>query len=120
MGAPHVVTITEFMNYKLPSPEIRRKTVLEGHRFTPKELLAIGMVEQVVENPSKTDSLAVVEAAHALARSKSVLAKTGVFGLIRKELMRSIFDVAKRDTRLVYPADQARLYKEQGRSYARL
>lgn len=120
MGAPHVVTMTELMNYKLPTPSIIRKTVLEGHRFTPTELLSIGMVDQIVENPSKTDSLAVIEGAHALAKSKAVLAKTGVFGLIRKELMRRIFDVAKLDARLIYPVDQARLYKEQGRSYVRL
>lgn len=102
------------LNYKLSLPAVVRKTALEGHRFTPTELLSLGVVDELVDNPSKTDSLAIVEAARRFAESKAELAKTGVLGLMKRDLMRTIFEAAKLDNRLVHPRDQRRMFTQQG------
>lgn len=118
------------MNHKLPNPQIVRKTVLEGHRFTPTELLDIGMVDEVVlvlsptnisltspgtmgssSSATQSDSTFVASAALTFAKSKAPLAKSGVFGLIRKEIHRSVFEAARADRRLVQPGDEMRIWK---------
>lgn len=117
--------MTSILNYKLPTRAIR-KTAIEGHRFTPSELFELGVVDLTVpvspsqSSSSRPDSAALVKAAHEFALSKAPLAKSGVFGLIKKELAREVFEACMLDGRLVHPVDQRRLYSQQGVSLIRL
>lgn len=52
---------------------------LEGHRFTPSEALATGLVDALA--PGGTAG--VISQAEAMASKVGSLAKTGVFGMIK-------------------------------------
>jgi len=64
-------------------PRIHRKVALEGHRFTPKEGLTVGLLDYIV--PGGTAG--VVAKAEELANAVSANAQEGVWGLIK------VFDV---------------------------
>lgn len=66
------------LNYKLGSPKLVREVVLEGKRFTSKELFDQGVIDILAE-----DGAGVLKAARALAAEKAPLAKSGVFGLMK-------------------------------------
>lgn len=68
-----------FLRTKFRDSNILRKMVQEGHRWTPQELLANGMVDEIVEGGSE----AVLKHALALADTRSGDARTGVYGLIK-------------------------------------
>jgi hypothetical protein len=68
-----------FLRTKLRDPVVLRKTVQEGHRWTPQELLAGRMVDEIVDGGSE----AILRHALALADRRSSDAKTGVYGLIK-------------------------------------
>lgn len=53
----------------------------------------------------------MLDAAFALAEAKAPLAKTGVWGLMKKDLNRGILDASRMDGRLVYPKEEAALAK---------
>lgn len=95
------------LNYKLPKHKVLRKTAIEGHRWTPQELRDVGVIDQLADGGTQ----AVLEAARGLAETKSPLATSGVFGLIKKDLERDIFDEIKDDNRRITPADMAGLVK---------
>lgn len=98
MGMPLPNTIAVLLNTLLPLPSVIRKTTLEGHRWTSSELLANSLIE-FVASPSSSE---VIKKAHELAESKADLAKTGVWGLIKKELYRdSIVRSTAEDVRFV-------------------
>lgn len=97
------------LNYKLPNYHVLRKTALEGHRWTPQELQEIGIIDQLAEGGTK----GVLEGAHGLAEKHASLSKSGVFGLIKKDLVREIFDSTTDDNRFVYPAEMASLAKSR-------
>lgn len=59
------------------SPQVLRKIVLEGHRFTPKEALAAGLVDHVAGE----NTAGVLAAAQALAGKVGLVAKTGAWGI---------------------------------------
>jgi enoyl-CoA hydratase/carnithine racemase len=104
-GAALPPTAFAIMNYKLLSPQAVRKTALEGHRWTPSELLEAGVADELVEGGKGI----VLKAAHALAEKQAPLAKTGLFGLMKKDLMKRVMDAAQKDDRLLQPADAAAL-----------
>jgi enoyl-CoA hydratase/carnithine racemase len=78
-GAPLPHSFHEMLRCKSPDQQTLRKIALEGHRFTPSELLASGLVDIVVEGGSE----AVLARASELAEQWSVNACTGVWGLIK-------------------------------------
>jgi enoyl-CoA hydratase/carnithine racemase len=106
-GAPFAESMAAVLNQKLPNHRVLRKTALEGHRWTPQELRDIGVIDQLAEGGTQ----GVLGAAHELAETHAPLAKSGVFGLVKKDLAREIFDSIKDDNRLVRAADMARLAK---------
>lgn len=106
-GAPFVQSFAAVLNHKLPDHHALRKTALEGHRWTPQELRDIGVIDQLAEGSTQ----GVLECARTLAETHAPLAKSGVFGLLKKDFVREIFDAMKDDNRLVYPAEMARLAK---------
>lgn len=100
------------MNHRLPSPLAIRKTVLEGHRWTPAELLSIGVVDELadpsVSSMSQDYVPPVVQKARILAARYAPLAKTGVFGLMKQETSRKIMDAAVLNDRMAFPIDERR------------
>lgn len=68
-----------FLHTKFPDPVTLRKMVQEGHRWTPQELLAERMIDEIVDGGSD----AVLKQALAMADKRSGDAKTGVYGLIK-------------------------------------
>ena len=67
---------------KVVDANLNRKIALEGHRFTPKEALEAGLVDQIVPGDSAE---AVLHGARKLAESVESLAKGGAWGLIKVE-----------------------------------
>ncbi|KAF8322108.1 ClpP/crotonase, partial [Clavulina sp. PMI_390] len=92
-GAALAASVNAIMNYKLP-PKTVRKTILEGHRWTAQELLAAGIIDEVAQGTA-----GVVKAAHDMAQQKADLAKSGAFGLIKKELARKVIEAVERSDR---------------------
>lgn len=78
-GAPLPLSFSGLLKAKCKDPQTLRKIALEGHRFTPSELLAAGLVDAVVDGGSE----AVLAQASKLAEQQSMNACTGVFGLIK-------------------------------------
>ena len=68
------------LNAKVASPVTRKRIALEGHRFTPEECLAHGLVDVLASGSNTAD---VLEAAVALGEKWGANAKTGVWGLIK-------------------------------------
>ena len=67
---------------KITDANLLRKIILEGHRFTPKEALAAGLVDHIVPGDSAD---AIFQKARELAESVDSLAKSGVWGPIKVE-----------------------------------
>ena len=65
---------------KIGDANLHRRIALEGHRFTPKEALAAGLVDHIVPGDSAE---AVLDKARELAESADSLAKGGAWGLIK-------------------------------------
>lgn len=103
-GAPLPQSVCAILNHRLHNHQTVRKTTLEGHRWTPRELLDIGVVDELAD-----ETEGVLEAAHRIAATRASLAQTGVFGLMKKDLMRRIFDGISLDNRLVPPKVAAQL-----------
>lgn len=108
-GAPFTNTLTAVLSTRLPSPYVIRKTVLEGHRWTPAECLSHQIIDIAVSPPTTSE---VIKQAHRLAEEKAELAKGGVWGLMKKELFReTIGKSLKEDVRLVYGEEAGRVFK---------
>ncbi|KAG8739094.1 hypothetical protein FRC11_000925 [Ceratobasidium sp. 423] len=80
-GAPLPPAFAALIRVKLghTNPALMRKTVLEGYRFTPKELLDAEVVDAVVDGGNEK----VLERAIALATAMSGNARGGAWGLIK-------------------------------------
>jgi hypothetical protein len=77
-GAPIPRNFANLLRAKCSSPHVLRKTALEGARFTPQELMDVEMVDAI--GSSTEDVLAI---AQKLGNEHGVIAKTGVWGLIK-------------------------------------
>ncbi|KAF8591110.1 ClpP/crotonase [Ramaria rubella] len=104
-GAPLPTSFSELLKRKSKDDQTLRKIVLEGHRFTPPELLAAGLVDAVVDGGSE----AVLAHAAELAEQWSTNARTGVYGLIKKGIYREIIASTLLDPRTVYPDEEDRV-----------
>ena len=79
-GSPWPVSFAATLRVKVGDANLHRKIALEGHRFTPKEALAAGLVDHIVPGDSAE---AVLHKARELAESIDSLAKGGAWGLIK-------------------------------------
>jgi enoyl-CoA hydratase/carnithine racemase len=68
------------LQVKVVDANLRRKIALEGHRFTPQEALAAGLVDRIVPGDSAE---AVLSMAREFAESVDSLARSGAWGLIK-------------------------------------
>ncbi|KAF8529807.1 ClpP/crotonase-like domain-containing protein [Gautieria morchelliformis] len=101
-GAPLPHSFSEMLRSKSPDQQTLRKIALEGHRFTPSELLASGLVDIVVDGGSE----AVLARASEIAEQWSVNACTGVWGLIKKGLYKDVIRSTQEDPRAVHADEE--------------
>lgn len=87
---------------------------MEAHQWTARELEERGLVDVVVEREASTKSNALEHesnsigvAAVVLAESKASLAKTGVWGINRREIMRGVIQASLQDMRVAFAAEDA-------------
>ncbi|EJD06973.1 ClpP/crotonase [Fomitiporia mediterranea MF3/22] len=97
-GAPWPLSLATVARAKVSNARTLRKLALEGHRFTPQEALKEGIID-VVADGSSTE--AVLAAAKALALERAENAKTGVWGLIKKEIYRQTLKEVSKDYRQI-------------------
>lgn len=85
-GAPWPMSFVAVLNAKVSDPAVRRRIALEGHRFTPSEALAAGIVDRLASSSEASTGLGtenVLKEAMKLAKEVSALPKEGVFGSIK-------------------------------------
>ena len=90
------------LNYKLPGAHIVRKATVDAHRFTPQELHELGVIDVLAEGGTE----GVLREAYKLAEAKAPRAKSGVYGLMKMDMMRTVLEAVDLDLRKVTP-DQA-------------
>jgi len=80
LGSPWPLSFVSALRVKVGDANLHRKIALEGYRFTPKEALAVGLVDHIAPGNSAE---AVLRKARELAESVDSLAKGGAWGLIK-------------------------------------
>jgi Delta3-Delta2-enoyl-CoA isomerase len=83
------------MRAKFPSSTLLRKIALEGHRFTPQEALAEGLLDYIA--PSAEVLNKAIEIAEGIAPN----ARTGVWGLMKRDLYMNVLEACVRDNRVI-------------------
>jgi len=74
---------------------LHRKIALEGHRFTPREALAAGLVDHIVEGKTAD----VLKKAEEVADGVGAKARTGVWGVIKLGVYRDALEWMRADYR---------------------
>jgi len=108
-GAPMPSAMAAVLNYKLPTAHIVRKATLDAHRFTPQELHELGVVDVLADGGTE----GVLREAYKLAESKAPRAKSGVYGLMKMDMMRTVLDATNLDQRKVMPDQAAALARSR-------
>jgi Delta3-Delta2-enoyl-CoA isomerase len=73
------LSLAAILRSKVGDHRLQRRIALEGHRFTPKEALEVGLVDYIV-NGKTADIMAKSE---ELAQEVAGYAREGVWGLIK-------------------------------------
>lgn len=81
-GSSWPLSFSTTLRIKVGNANLHRKIALEGHRFTPQEALATGLVDRIAPGDSAE---AVLQMARELAESVDSLPKGGAWGLIKVE-----------------------------------
>ncbi|KZV84657.1 ClpP/crotonase [Exidia glandulosa HHB12029] len=111
-GAPMPRAFAALFRAKSPSPAVTRKIFLEGHRFVPQEMLALGLVDEVVEGGTEK----VLEAALALGAKWAPNAKTNVWGLQKREIYLETLKAVHEKPHQMMPAEEADLFVDSLRA----
>jgi hypothetical protein len=78
-GAPWPTSFGALLRAKAPGAALHRAVALEGHRFTPQDALAAGLVDEL----AGPNTEAVLAAACKRAAQAAPRARTGVWGIIK-------------------------------------
>ena len=78
------LSLASVVRAKVGDGRVQRKIALEGHRFTPKEGLDLGLLDHIVSGNTEV----VLAKAAEVADSVGSIAKEGVWGIIK---VRSMF-----------------------------
>lgn len=114
-GAPWPLSFAAILDAKVSDPSLRRRIALEGHRFTPTEAHAAGIVDRLANCSGTSVELGteiVLKEATRLAKEVSALPKQGVWGAIKTFLYKDCLEVARLDARehtLPHPQMPAKL-----------
>ncbi|TFK94002.1 ClpP/crotonase [Polyporus arcularius HHB13444] len=96
-GAAIPNSLIAVLKAKASNSTTLRKIVLEGHRFTPQEALSLGLVDHIVNGNSE----AILTAAQTLAEKVGPIAKSGAWGVNKRELYRDAIESLSRDVQLI-------------------
>jgi len=98
-GAPWPWSFTAILKAKIGNHALQRKIALEGHRFTPQEALADGILDHVVQGGAPE----VLAKAEEVADKFSINAAGGVWGLIKANVYNDVLETVRKDMRLINP-----------------
>ncbi|EAU85527.1 hypothetical protein CC1G_06428 [Coprinopsis cinerea okayama7 len=98
-GARWPYSFASLLRAKFGDHRLVRKIALEGHRFTPPEALADGLLDHIV-NGKTADVLAKAE---EVAERVSMNASAGAWGLIKKDLYRDVLEDFRKETLTTNP-----------------
>jgi Delta3-Delta2-enoyl-CoA isomerase len=87
-GAPWPTSFAAILRAKVGTAVLHRRIALEGHRFSPKEALASGLLDFIVEGKT-TDVLKKAEQVADLVGPK---ASAGVWGVIKLDIYRDALE----------------------------
>jgi Delta3-Delta2-enoyl-CoA isomerase len=77
------LSLATVVRAKIGDGRLQRKIALEGHRFTPREALELGIIDHIVTGNTE----AVLAKAESVANLVSSAAKEGVWGIIKVGLL---------------------------------
>jgi len=107
-GAPWPLAFAKLFRAKVGDARVHRAVALEGQRITPKHAKDVGLVDEIVG--TKTEE--VLNKAMDLARQASQGARSGVWGLIKHDLYKDVWEASQVDGRVITPeVDDARALK---------
>ncbi|PVF93444.1 ClpP/crotonase [Serendipita vermifera] len=106
-GAPIPHSFSALFNAKSADLNVVRKIFLEAHRFTSKEALDSKLVDLVVDG----DSDDVFNGALEFALKFTHLPRSGVYGLIKKEVYGGVFKTTAEDPRMAHIVEEDGLFK---------
>jgi len=109
-GATMPFSFAAILNYKLPSNKILREVVLEARRYTVKDLVELGLVDVVAKEATGP---AILDAARELAMERAPLAKTGAWGLIKRDIARKALEIVNADYRQLNATQEAILTRSR-------
>ncbi|KAF8920189.1 ClpP/crotonase-like domain-containing protein [Mucidula mucida] len=98
-GAIWPLSFAALLRAKVPDGQMVRKISIEGHMFTPKEALAGGIVDHLVEG----DTEAVVRKAVEVGKFAGANARLGVWGLIKSDVYRDVLETFQKQSRPMNP-----------------
>lgn len=98
-GGAWPLSFTAILRAKVGHHQLQRKIALEGHRFTPQEALADGLLDHLVEGGTKE----VLAKAEEIADSVCANSRSGVLGLIKRDLYRDTLEYIGLDLRVITP-----------------
>lgn len=97
-GAAIPVAFTAVIRAKVSDTRAQQAITLEGRRFSPQEAHEVGLIDDIV----KGDTEAVVARAQEVAEGKAAFARSGAYGVIKRELYRDVWEAGLRD--LILPS----------------
>ncbi|EJD49754.1 ClpP/crotonase [Auricularia subglabra TFB-10046 SS5] len=112
-GAPMPQSCIGVLKAKTQTPAHVNKILLEGHRFVPKEMLALGLVDELVDGGTE----AVLEKAVALGRRWAPHAKDGVYGLHKREIYKAALDSIQDRSAQMFPPEEEELFMDSVRAH---
>ncbi|EJD49753.1 ClpP/crotonase [Auricularia subglabra TFB-10046 SS5] len=107
-GAPMPRAFAGLFNAKTSNPLVVRKVFLEGHRFVPKEMLELGLVDALSE--PGTDN--VIAKAVELGARWAPNARTGVWGLHKREIYKTAIELAQDKPAQMVAQEEAEMFED--------
>jgi len=108
-GAPLPVSFVHVLKAKLPSPTILRACTLEGKRFTAEEAHATGIVDELADG----GSAGVLRKAEEVAKRVEGLAKTGVWGIMKKSIYPDVFEKSASYAQPLHPPEEDAIFRSK-------
>jgi len=94
-GSAWPVSFASLLRAKVGDHRLQRKIAPEGHRFTPEEALAHGLVDHIVAGGTR----AILAKAEEIAECISANAQPGAWGMVKRDLYHDTLETIARDTR---------------------
>jgi len=104
-GSPLPNSFASLLNLRIPHPQHIRNTLL-GHRFSQKDLIGMGLVDEVVDDVGEGKEGGLMRRAVEVGEREGVRVGFGVWGVIKDQLYHSVIE-ASRSNRPILLGPQA-------------